>query len=723
MAAMANRLAQASSPYLLQHADNPVHWFPWGEEAFAKARAEQKPIFLSVGYATCHWCHVMAHESFEDPAVAAVLNESFVSVKVDREERPDVDRVYMLFVQATTGQGGWPMSVWLTPDLEPFYGGTYFPPEARFGRPAFIDILRRIAAAWRDERDQVVASASSLTARLREATQASASAGDPAGLVIAPREALAEALAQYVQAYDRRHGGFGGAPKFPRPSELLFLLRHHALTGDAIALEMTTETMRAMALGGMRDHVGGGFHRYAVDAQWRVPHFEKMLYDQAQIVLALLEVAQADRDPFYASVAEDTLAYVRRSLTSPEGGFYSAEDADSVPADERHLAHPRTLEGAFYLWSLEEVESAVGPDLAPLVVARFGLRPGGNAHDPTGEFRGRNVLYTALDLEDVARETGRPLDEVIRGLRVARQRLFTARQERPAPSLDDKVVTAGNGLMIAACARAGRVLTGQGASPTEWLTLAERAAHFLRETLWDRDTNRLRRSWRAGQTGVDAFAEDYACVTWGALELFQATGDSVWLEWAIDLQARLDEDFWDDTAGGWFSTAGDDPSVLLRMKEDYDGAEPSASSVAVANLLTLAHLTNDVAAFTRVERTLARGGLQLGRASRAVPFMLANLVAYHARIRQIVVVGHPGEDDTQALHQEIARRYLPFAVVVPVDAGAPRDALGRLLPFVAPLTMRDGRATAYVCEGFSCQAPTTDPEELGRQLDVLAGAR
>jgi uncharacterized protein YyaL (SSP411 family) len=718
MTAMANRLAHASSPYLRQHADNPVDWYPWGADAFERARLEQKPIFLSVGYATCHWCHVMAHESFEDAAVAAVLNELFVSVKVDREERPDVDRVYMLFVQATTGQGGWPMSVWLTPALEPFYGGTYFPPASRFGRPAFVDVLHQIGAAWRDEREKVTASASSLTARLREATRAMPPPGDESGVRIAPREALAEGALLYAQAFDHAHGGFGGAPKFPRPSELFFLLRQHALGGDEQALEMSLETLRSMALGGMRDHLGGGFHRYAVDAAWRVPHFEKMLYDQAQIVLALLEGGQASRDPFYGSVAEDTLAYVRRSLTAPEGGFFSAEDADSIPADEVDAPHPRSLEGAFYLWSIEEVEAVVGPELAALVVTRFGLRPGGNAHDPQGEFRGRNVLYTALDLEGVAEASGLPMDEVIRGLRKARQALFEARRRRPAPALDDKIVTAWNGLTIAAFARAARVLRGQSPQVAEWLTAAERAAHFLRTTLWDRQTNRLRRSWRAGVVGVDAFAEDYACVVWGALELFQATGDVVWLTWAFELQDRLDEDFWDETAGGWFSTSGEDPSVLLRMKEDYDGAEPSASAVAVHNLLTIAHLTGDARALTRIERTLARGGLAMGASARAVPFMLANLATYHATVRQIVIVGAPGTDDTQALHAEVARRYLPFAVVVPVDPRGTHEALGRHLPFVASLGTRDGRATAYVCEGFVCHAPTTEPEELGRLLDA-----
>ncbi len=713
---MVNRLGGESSPYLLQHAGNPVDWYPWGQEALDRARAEQKPIFLSVGYSTCHWCHVMEHESFEHAGIAAHLNEHFVSIKVDREERPDVDRVYMLFVQATTGQGGWPMSVFLTPDLQPFYGGTYFPPTARFGRPGFLEVLQEISRTWRDERARVTASAVTLTERLREATRPQPQEGAP----VAPPAALDAALARYVQAYDGRHGGFGPAPKFPRPSELLFLLRHHALSGNDEGLAMAVDTLRAMSTGGLRDHVGGGFHRYSVDASWHVPHFEKMLYDQAQLAIALLEATQASGDPFYASVAEDTLAYVIRELTGPEGGFCSAEDADSVPADEAGAAHPRRLEGAFYVWSLDEVTDAVGEALAPLVVDRFGLRAGGNAHDPQGEFRGRNVLHVTRDIEDLAASHGRPVDEIIRDLRAARQRLFAQRGERPRPRLDDKVLTAWNGLMIAAFARAARQLRTRSVQAPTWLRAAERAAQFLRDNLWDANSGTLLRRWRAGQAAIDGYAEDYACLAWGLLELFEATGDAAWLEWARDLQAQLDERFWDDEGGGWFSTTGEDPSVLLRMKEEYDGAEPAASSVAVANLLRLVHLAPDPAAIARIERTLARGGPAIGDAGRAVPFMLANLAAYHAGARQVVIVGAPDDPATLALHDVVARRYLPFTVTVPVTPGVAQARLAHMLPFLEDMTMRDQRPTAFVCEGFACQAPTTDPDILAGQLGGAA---
>ncbi len=715
---MANRLAGESSPYLLQHAGNPVDWYPWGAAALARAKAEHKPIFLSVGYSTCHWCHVMEHESFEHAGIAAALNAHFVSIKVDREERPDIDRVYMLFVQATTGQGGWPMSVFLTPDLQPFYGGTYYPPIARFGRPGFLEVLQEISRTWREDPSRVMASAQTLTDRLRDATRPEAQTD--AAVHVAPPAALDAALAVYVQAYDSRFGGFGAAPKFPRPSELLFLLRQGALSGNPEGLEMTLETLRAMATGGLRDHVGGGFHRYSVDAFWRVPHFEKMLYDQAQLVLALLEASQASEDPFYASVAEDTLAYVARELTAPEGGFLSAEDADSVPADEADAPHPRRLEGAFYLWSLDEITDAVGDALAPLVIERFGLLPEGNAQDPQGEFRGRNVLYVARELEDLATSLGRPIDEIIRDLRTARQRLFASRGGRPRPRLDDKVLTAWNGLMIAAFARAGRQLRSQSPQAATWLHAAERAAQFVRDNLWDANRGTLLRRWRAGQAAIDGYAEDYAYMTWGLLELFEATGDASWLAWARDLQAQLDDRFWDDIAGGWFSTTGDDPSVLLRMKEDYDGAEPAASSVAVGNLLRFVHLLPDAAAAARIERTLARGGPAIGEAARAVPHMLASLATYHAGLRQVVVVGAPDDASTLALHDVIARRYLPFTIVVPVAPGHGQARLAHLLPFLERLTALEQRATAYVCEGFACQAPTTDPEMLAHQLGGLS---
>ncbi|NOT43715.1 MAG: thioredoxin domain-containing protein, partial [Acidobacteria bacterium] len=448
---MANRLSGEQSPYLLQHADNPVGWYPWGDEAFARARDEDKPIFLSIGYSTCHWCHVMAHESFESAAVADVLNRHFVPVKVDREERPDVDRVYMTFVQATAGSGGWPLSVWLTPTLEPFYGGTYYPPTPRWGRPGFVDVLTEVARAWREERAQVVASAASILAHLHGARRGQG------GREVPGPAATSASVNRFMVAFDSDRGGFGDAPKFPRPGEALFLLREHARTGHPEAREMALVTLRAMALGGMRDHIGGGFHRYSVDAAWRVPHFEKMLYDQAQLALAYTEAAQLTGEAQYADVARDTLAYVARDLTDPAGGFHSAEDADSLPpGDPAGQVHGHPREGAFYVWSEAEVREVLGAD-ADIVCLRYGVRPEGNApFDPQGEFSGQNLLYVAHSLDEVARATGRDEPDVESVLARSRERLWARRATRPRPHLDDKVLTAWNGLMIAARARAAR---------------------------------------------------------------------------------------------------------------------------------------------------------------------------------------------------------------------------------------------------------------------------
>jgi hypothetical protein len=707
-----NRLAREQSPYLLQHAHNPVDWYPWGDEAFAKARAEDKPIFLSIGYSTCHWCHVMEHESFEQDAIASVLNEQFVAIKVDREERPDVDRVYMAFVQATTGSGGWPMSVWITPDLKPFYGGTYFPPSSRWGRPGFIDVLREIGRVWRDERGRVIESAESITDRLRSMEQTAPVWTVPGA------EPLAATLRQFKQAFDPRRGGFGDAPKFPRPAELLFLLREHARTGDRDAREMVLRTLRAMALGGMRDHIGGGFHRYSVDGEWRVPHFEKMLYDQAQLVLAYVEAAQVAGDAFYAEVAADTVSYVLREMTDRDGGFHSAEDADSVPPEESDVPNAHKKEGAFYLWRADEIDALAGEDAA-IVTLRFGIEPDGNApHDPQQEFTGKNLLYVARSIDDIASQVGKPAAEVVDALTRARLRMFEARLERPRPHRDDKVLTAWNGLMIAACARLARVLRPRAdavEAAAASLEAARRAAEFVRDRMWKADTRTLLRRYRDGHADIDGYAEDHAYLIFGLLELFQADADPGWLTWAIALQRRQDELFWDETAGGWFSTTGRDPSVLVRMKEDYDGAEPTASSVSVMNLLVLSHLVEDREWTTRIERTLRLFGSRLEQMGRAVPMMAAALSTYIAGIQQIVIVDSQDAAEGGRLEQALAQQYMPFAITLRVDAAA-QTALESVLPFVAAMRPVDGHAAAYVCRQFACRQPATSVDALEQEL-------
>jgi uncharacterized protein YyaL (SSP411 family) len=634
-----------------------------------------------------------------------------------------VDRVYMTFVQATTGQGGWPMSVWLTPDLHPFYGGTYFPPRAQWGRPGFVDLLRDLARLWADERSRVLASADVLTGRLREMAEARAeTAGET---VVAGHEALIVGTTQFRRSFDPRYGGFGGAPKFPRPAELAFLLREWARTGEPELRAMSIDTYRAMALGGMRDHLGGGFHRYSVDERWRVPHFEKMLYDQAQLVLAGLECAQASGEDLYAAIAEDTLAYVERDLTHADGGFFSAEDADSLPAESAGQPDAHVAEGAFYIWSEAEIDALLDPTAAHIVRLRFGVEPNGNAPvDPHGEFTGKNLLYTAATIDEIERRVDLAGDEVERVLAAARPVLLAARARRPRPHLDDKVLTSWNGLMIAAAARAGRVLGALDADRgARWTRLAERAARFVRDRLWHESGQTLWRRWRSGQAGIEAYCEDYAALVWGLLELVQATGDPEWLEWALALQDRQDALFWDEDQAGWFNTTGRDPSVLLRLKEDYDGAEPSASSLGVRNLLDLAHLLEEGSWADRAGRTLARFGPHMGEAARALPFMMANLSAWHAGLSQIVVVGPRGREDTQALHRAVAGRWVPFSLVLPVDP-ATQGRLAARLPWLAQLAMQDGRATAYVCRRFTCERPVNTPGDLAAVLaSAAAGVR
>jgi uncharacterized protein YyaL (SSP411 family) len=709
-----NRLAGERSPYLLQHASNPVDWYAWGEEAFQKARTEDKPIFLSIGYSTCHWCHVMERESFESDAVARVLNEYFVSIKVDREERPDVDRVYMTFVQATTGSGGWPMSVWLTPDLKPFHGGTYFPPDSRWGRPGFVDLLMEIARVWRAERQRVVESADMVTERLRQSDRT------PAGATVPGEHALRRTFAQFHHAFDSKNGGFGDAPKFPRPSDLLFLLREHARTANADALEMVAQTLRGMALGGMRDHIGGGFHRYSVDARWRVPHFEKMLYDQAQLVLAYFEAGQAAGDLSFIEVAEDTLRYVLRDMCDAAGGFYSAEDADSIPPELMGQPGAHKAEGAFYLWTDSELDELLGHD-AEIVKKRFGIEPAGNAPaDPQQEFVGKNILYVPRSIAQLVAETGRDEAGIRQAIERARAKMFERRLSRPLPHLDDKVLTAWNGLMIAAFARAARIvgaLEGRtGADGEAYLGAARRAASFIRERMWRADLPVLLRRYRDGHAEIEGYAEDYACLIFGLLELFQADPDPAWLDWAAELQRRQDDLFWDEAEGGWFSTTGRDPRVLLRMKEDYDGAEPTASSVSVLNLLVLSHLVEDAQWSARAERTLRAFAVRLEQAGRAVPMMAAALSTYVAGPQQIIVMLGPNTSDVEPLQRELAARYLPFATILALTP-ARQQALGSRLPLVAAMKPVEGTAAAvYVCQNFTCRAPATTVAELDEAL-------
>ncbi len=698
-----NRLAAEKSPYLLQHAHNPVDWYPWGEEAFEKARKEGKPIFLSVGYATCHWCHVMERESFENEGIARILNEHFVSIKVDREERPDIDRVYMAHVQASTGSGGWPMSVWLTPDLKPFFGGTYFPPDDRWGRPGFPALLERIASAWREDRPAIEKSAAEATRQLGQFTTVKPAAG------MELARALLDDGARAIQAaYDPQFGGFGGAPKFPRPVTLNFLLRTHARTGGNEPLEMCRFTLRKMAAGGMHDQLGGGFHRYSVDEFWHVPHFEKMLYDQALLAGAYLDAFQLTREPEYADVARDILEYVLRDLTGPEGEFYCAEDADSP----RPGQPGESIEGAFYVWEQAEIAAILGPETAAVFDFHYGVEPKGNApSDPQGEFRNQNILIVRHTLEETAAEFGKSPGAVRSLLVAARQQLLEVRNRRPRPRRDDKALTAWNGLMISAFARAAQVL-----DEPRYRAAAQRAATLIQTRLTDQETGGLRRRYRAGEAAIPGFVDDYANLIQGLLDLYEASFDVRWLLWALDLQQKQDDLFWDEKDGGYFSTAGQDPNLLLRLKEDYDGAEPSPNSVAALNLLRLAAMTDRPAWRAKAEKLFSVFGSQMKEVPATMPQMLVALDFHLATPKLIVIAGQAGSPDTQALLREVHSRFQPNQVLLLADGGSGQETLAGHLEFIRDLRPIEGKATAFVCENDVCQLPARDVPALANIL-------
>ena len=703
-----NRLAREKSPYLLQHANNPVDWYPWGEEAFAKARRENKPIFLSVGYSTCHWCHVMAHESFESEDVAAVMNREFVNIKVDREERPDVDRVYMIFVQATTGGGGWPMSVWLTPDLKPFVGGTYFPPEDRYGQPGFKKVLERIAATWKDNHDKIVEQGDKIVTALRE----SQSTPETKGRIDAA--ILDAAYRQMERSYDPKEGGFGSAPKFPRPVTLNFLSRLYARNPKSEsgkqALEMTLFTLRKMAAGGMHDRLGGGFHRYSVDRYWHVPHFEKMLYDQAQLAVAYLDAFQITRDRQFESVARDILDYVARDMTSKEGGFFSAEDADSLFEHGK----PDHGEGAFYVWTKKEIDAALG-DAAEVFDFHYGVQSHGNApegSDPQDEFRGKNILIERHTIAETAKQFKKSEDDVRQSLARSREKLFAIRAKRPRPHLDDKIIAAWNGLMISAYARAAQIL-----DEPRYLESATRAANFLRAHLWDDSRKTLFRSYREGRSAVEGFADDYAFVVQGLLDLYEASFDVEWLKFAMQLQETQDRLFLDEKSGGYFTTSGKDASVLLRMKDDNDGAEPAASSVAALNLSRLSQFRDDKQMAERAKKAIDAFAAILSHFPSAMPQMLVALDYSLSKPRQIVIAGTKDTLETKALVKEVHRHFLPKTIVLLADGAEGQKYLGERNEAIRAMSLVDGKPVAYVCENFTCKAPVAGPKRLAELLE------
>jgi hypothetical protein len=693
-----NRLVFEKSPYLLQHAGNPVDWFPWGEEAFAKAAAEDKPVFLSVGYSTCHWCHVMEEESFEDPEVAELLNEHFVAIKVDREERPDVDQLYMTITQAMTGSGGWPMTVVMTPDRRPFFAGTYFPKRGRFGRQGMMELLPALADAWKKDRENVLATAGRVVDFLGSRQGASAKAEAPG------REVLDAAYTSLARSYDRLNGGFGSAPKFPVPHNLRFLLRYWHRTGEERALTMVVETLEAMRRGGSWDHVGFGFHRYSTDAEWLLPHFEKMLYDQALLATAAIEAWQATGNEGLRRTAEEILAYVLRDMTSPQGGFYSAEDADSEGE-----------EGLFYLWTPEELREVLGTEDGNLAIRIFGVVREGNFRDQsTRQTTGKSILHLRNPVSTTASDLGiRPVELVDR-LESIRARLFAVREKRIHPLKDDKVLTDWNGLTIAAMAMAARAF-----GEPRYEEAARRAADFVLTELRDGDGKLLKR-WRSGEAAHDAVLDDYAFLVLGLLELYEANFDVRYLRAALELTETMVVHFHDEERGGFFLSPSGRSDLLVRPQEFYDGAIPSGNSIAALDLLRLARITGD----PRWEE-LASGALAAASgAIRSAPHAhTQHLIALDFALGptfEVVIAGDLGSDDTGTMLSALRRPFLPNKVVMLRPSGD-SPAIASVAEYVGGFRSLDGKATAYVCQNFQCQLPTTSIAKMTASFEVSSG--
>jgi uncharacterized protein len=679
---MSNRLAGETSPYLLQHQNNPVDWYPWGTEALARARAEDRLIFLSIGYAACHWCHVMAHESFEDPATAAMMNERFVNIKVDREERPDLDSIYMNAVVALTGGGGWPMSVFLTPDQVPFYGGTYYPPRPAHGLPSFQQVLRGVAEAWESRREEVLAGAQDVLEHIRQPELVGQlPGGEPLSAQTLP--AAAQAL---WQTFDWRYHGWGGGPKFPQPMAMEFLLRQHTLSGEANPLDMVVKAARSMARGGMYDQLGGGFHRYSTDAAWLVPHFEKMLYDNAQLARVYLHLWQVTGEPEFRRVVEETLDYVQREMTDAAGGFYSTQDADS----EGH-------EGKFFVWTMAELDAALGAE-AELFKEAYGVSARGN-------FEGKNILFVAVTPEELARRHSLPEAEISQRLATARQRLFELRAQRVAPGRDDKVLAAWNGLMLAAFADAARAL---GRADYRRTALAN--ADFLLSSMRAED-GRLYRSWRQRQARLTGYLEDYADVAEGLLALYETAFDP---QYYLAAQKLCDHALahFADPNGGFFDTPDEHEALVARPKDVQDNATPSGAAMLATVLLRLAAFSGERRYGEQAEAVL--GALQpvLTQHPTAFAQSLVALAFAVGQSREVALVGDPAQPDAQALLSVINGAYRPFQVLALKRPGEQSP-----VPLLAGREALTGRATAYVCQNFVCRLPVSEPEALRAQLD------
>ena len=681
---MSNRLANETSPYLLQHAENPVDWYPWGEEALNRARNEDIPILLSIGYSACHWCHVMERESFENDEIAAVMNEHFVNIKVDREERPDLDAVYMEAIQMLTGSGGWPMTVFLTPEGRPFYGGTYFPPDDRQGMPGFPRLLAAASQAYQTNKSEI----DRVTRQLAE--QMGRSGQMPRGFTPLTTEVMHNAYSQLATQFDHLNGGFGNAPKFPQPMTPEFLLRYYRHGFNVRALEMVEHTLQKMAYGGIYDQVGGGFHRYSTDAYWLVPHFEKMLYDNALLARLYLHAWQITGNPLYRRITEETLDYVLREMTDPAGGFYSAQDADS-----------EGVEGKFFVWTPDELRPLLGDD-ADLIMGYYGVTDRGN-------FEGSNILNIPRPPDEFADQRGISEDSLFDAIARARSTLLEVRERRIHPLLDDKVLTAWNGLMLRAFAEAGAAL-----DRSDYLDAARHNAAFLLDTM--RDSNgRILRTWRGGEAKLLGYLEDYACLADGLVSLHEATLEPRWIQEAVTVADGMVSLFWDDPVGGFYDTGSDHEQLVIRPRDVFDNAQPCGGSVAADVLLRLGVTTGNDDYSSRGATPLRSMQQLFGRAPSATGHWLGALDFYVSLPREIVIVGPADSDATQSMLREVNSRFMPNKVAVGMND--PANPPLKDSPLLEQRTMQDGQPTAYVCENYACQLPVTDAAALAAQLD------
>ncbi|MBP2637510.1 MAG: Cellobiose 2-epimerase [Firmicutes bacterium] len=685
-----NHLANEKSPYLLQHAHNPIDWYPWGEDAFAKAKAEDKPIFFSCGYSTCHWCHVMERESFEDEEVAALLNNYFVAIKVDREERPDVDHIYMTVCQAVTGQGGWPLTIVMTPDKKPFFAGTYLPKHAMWGRPGLLEVLSMLKEQWDQNREKIEEIGEKLSQSLQQSV-VKPKAGELSAAT------LEQAFTQLLNDFDPTYGGFGPAPKFPTPHNLLFLMRYWRRTGDKKAIAMVIKTLDAMSRGGIYDHLGFGFARYSTDNKWLAPHFEKMLYDNALLCYAYVEAYQCTGDPDFARIAEEIITYVLRDMTNEGGAFYSAEDADS-----------EGVEGKFYVWSRQEILNLLGPELGELVADVYDVTHVGNFEG------GANILNLInQDLYDYAAKNNLDITELEAKMAKARERLYQVREQRIHPFKDDKILTAWNGLMIAAMAKAARVLQRD-----DYARAAERAVEFVLAKLTAADGKRLLARYRDGDAAYKGYVDDYAFLIWGLLEVYETTFNPKYLRQALHISKDLKELFWDDEHGGFYFTGSDGEELLLRPKEIYDGAMPSGNSVAALALLKLARLTDNNEYQAMAEAMFTCFGAAVAHYPRAYTHFLLALDYYLTAPRHIVIAGAKVDAAVQSMLALATRSFMPETTVIYNDPDYQED-LRELLPTMAEQAAVGGRATGYICENFACQRPVQTLEEFKQSLGNL----